>query len=213
MAEAGLVSGPRMLKTVRTPISRRSGAANFIAGWNDCANRKPTPVRSMQLATWSGVSAISAPSASSRSAEPDCDVIARLPCFATFAPAAAATKAAAVETLNAPSEEPPVPQVSSSGREGTCTFSECSRMTRAIPTTSSTVSPLCRSATTKAPNCAAVASASMISPITAAASSSLRSRPSSTSAAIASRITPASPRRAAPPSRGSCAADRGPSSS
>jgi hypothetical protein len=31
-APAGLVSGPRMLKMVRTPISRRTGATFFIAG-------------------------------------------------------------------------------------------------------------------------------------------------------------------------------------
>jgi hypothetical protein len=31
-APAGLVSGPRMLKMVRTPISLRTGATLFIAG-------------------------------------------------------------------------------------------------------------------------------------------------------------------------------------
>ena len=31
-ALAGLVSGPRMLKMVRTPISRRTGATTFIDG-------------------------------------------------------------------------------------------------------------------------------------------------------------------------------------
>ena len=50
-----------------------------------------------------------------------------------------------------------------------------------------------RSATTNAPNCAGVASSSMVSRITAAASSSERSRPSSTSAAMASRITTVPP--------------------
>ena len=39
------------------------------------------------------------PSASSRSADPDLDEAARLPCFTTFAPAAAATIAAVVEIL------------------------------------------------------------------------------------------------------------------
>jgi len=31
-ASAGLVSGPRMLNSVRTPISLRTGATTFIAG-------------------------------------------------------------------------------------------------------------------------------------------------------------------------------------
>ena len=30
---AGLVSGPRMLNTVRTPMAWRIGATAFIAGW------------------------------------------------------------------------------------------------------------------------------------------------------------------------------------
>ena len=32
-----------MLKTVRTPSSRRGPAAYFIAGWKACANMKPKP--------------------------------------------------------------------------------------------------------------------------------------------------------------------------
>ena len=42
------------------------------------------------------------------------EVTARLPCFATFAPAAAATSAAAVEILKLPLKSPPVPHVSTS---------------------------------------------------------------------------------------------------
>ncbi len=42
-APAGLVSGPRMLKTVRMPISRRGAPAYFMAGWKDGANMKPMP--------------------------------------------------------------------------------------------------------------------------------------------------------------------------
>ena len=52
------------------------------------------------------------PSASSTSAEPELDDTARLPCFATPAPAAAATSAAAVEMLSVCALSPPVPAVS-----------------------------------------------------------------------------------------------------
>ena len=52
------------------------------------------------------------PSCSSTSAEPQREVIERLPCLATGRPAAAATKAVAVETLIVPEPSPPVPQLS-----------------------------------------------------------------------------------------------------
>ncbi len=111
-ARAGLVSGPRMLKTVRMPISRRGGPAYFIAGWNDGAYMKPIPTSRMQRATCSGVASIRTPSPSSTSALPHWLVAERLPCFASRAPAAAATIAAAVEMLNELLLSPPVPQQS-----------------------------------------------------------------------------------------------------
>ena len=43
-----------MLKMVRTPSSRRTGAACFIAPWKLGANMKPMPTSSMQRATCSG---------------------------------------------------------------------------------------------------------------------------------------------------------------
>src|SRR5882672_1224498 len=52
------------------------------------------------------------PSASSTSALPACDVMARLPCLATVTPAAATIIATVVEMLNVPSRSPPVPQTS-----------------------------------------------------------------------------------------------------
>ena len=73
---------------------------------------KPKPSSSIDCAIRSGGSSSSKPSASSTSAEPVCDEAARLPCFATPAPAAAATSAAAVEMLNVCSPSPPVPAVS-----------------------------------------------------------------------------------------------------
>ena len=60
----------------------------------------PKPSSSIDRAIRSGSSSRSKPSASSTSAEPVCDEAARLPCFATPAPAAAATSAAAVEMLS-----------------------------------------------------------------------------------------------------------------
>ena len=53
-----------------------------------------------------------APNRSSTSADPQSEVTDRLPCLATGSPAAAATKATAVETLIDPDPSPPVPQVS-----------------------------------------------------------------------------------------------------
>jgi hypothetical protein len=52
------------------------------------------------------------PAASRTSALPDFDEMDRLPCFATLPPAAATTKAEAVDILNNPRPSPPVPQVS-----------------------------------------------------------------------------------------------------
>jgi hypothetical protein len=131
------------------------------------------------------------PSASSTSAEPARLDIARLPCLATLQPAPATTKAAPVETLIEPDSSPPVPQVSTTGW-GVETCRARSRMTRAMPAISSTVSPLKRSAVTKAAICAGVASPAMISSI-AAAASVWSSDPPAASLTIASRITPPSP--------------------
>src|SRR5207237_4189497 len=73
-AAAGLQSGPRMLKTVRTPSSRRGTAANRKDGWKRGANRKPMPASRTQAATPSGGSSILTPSASSTSAAPQLEV-------------------------------------------------------------------------------------------------------------------------------------------
>ena len=55
------------------------------------------------------------PSSSSTSADPAAELAARFPCFATAAPAAAATSAAAVEMLNVCAPSPPVPTMSTTG--------------------------------------------------------------------------------------------------
>ena len=87
-----------------------------------------------------------APSASSTSAEPDSPVAERLPCLATVQPAPAAISAAVVETLNV-RRPPPVPAVSSRSSLETLTCAAIARIVRARPASSSTVSPLVRSAT------------------------------------------------------------------
>src|SRR3954469_13327944 len=54
------------------------------------------PARSTQSATLAGATSMATPRASSRSAEPHCDVCARFPCLHTLAPAPATTIAALV---------------------------------------------------------------------------------------------------------------------
>ena len=60
------------------------------------------PISSSARAADSGVTCTATPSASSTSAEPQRDDTDRLPCFAIGTPAAAATRAAAVEMLKVP---------------------------------------------------------------------------------------------------------------
>ena len=76
----------------------------------------------------------------------------RLPCFATFAPAAAAIMAAAVETLNS-FVVPPVPAVSKSVSAATpvSTGSTWARMTVAAPASSSAVGTRVANSASNAP--------------------------------------------------------------
>src|SRR3954468_21019891 len=73
--------------------------------------RKQKPVWSRMSRDSSGVRSSLAPSASSTSAEPHFEVNERLPCLTTGRPHAAATNAAAVDTLIDPEKSPPVPQL------------------------------------------------------------------------------------------------------
>jgi len=140
-----------MLKIVRTPSSRRTGAACFIAAWCDGANMKPMPVSPMHCATAPGVSMMLAPSASSTSALPDFDDTDRPPCLATRAPAAAATNIDAVEMLNVCCASPPVPTMSTRcSASGTSTFVANSRITCAAAAISPIVSFLTRRPTVSA---------------------------------------------------------------
>ena len=101
-----------MLNIVGTPSSLRAGAAKRIDGWKIGAKQKPMPISSTHLATPTPSKVIAIPKASNRSAEPDLDEAALLPCFTTRAPAAAVIIAAVVEMLIVCAPSPPVPTVS-----------------------------------------------------------------------------------------------------
>ena len=104
--------------------------------------KKPMPISRIARPKCSIGKSIRTPSASITSADPlpECD--ARFPCFATRAPAAAATIAAAVEILNVPNPLPPVPHVSTRCSGGSSPFANtgaaCRRITLANPASSST---------------------------------------------------------------------------
>ena len=68
---------------------------------------KPKPRSSIEARSAPVAARAPMPSSSSTSAEPACELAARLPCFATPAPAAAATSAAAVEMLKVWAPSPP----------------------------------------------------------------------------------------------------------
>src|SRR5690606_35094578 len=106
---------------------------------------KPMPLRAMDCATAPGGNSIMAPSASYASALPDVDETLRPPCLATRPPAAAMTKLDAVEMLNVLAPSPPVPTMSTRCvRSATSTRRASSRIARAAPVISPTVSFLTR---------------------------------------------------------------------
>ncbi len=174
VAPAGLVSGPRKLKIVRTASSLRTGTTKRVAPWWAGANMKPKPTSAMHRATASGFRSILTPSASSRSAEPDRPVAERLPCLATAQPAPAAISAAVVDTLKV-GRPPPVPAVSTRSSRPVSTGTANARIVRARPSSSSTVSPFVRSATSTPAVSISEALPSMISASTAEVSSAERS--------------------------------------
>src|SRR5688572_6073614 len=104
-----------MLNTVRIPIAFLALATYFIDGWKSGANRNPIPMFSMHDCIFAGGAFRSSPTCSKKSALPQTPDTDLLPCFATLAPAADATIAAAVLMLKDLIESPPVPQVSISG--------------------------------------------------------------------------------------------------
>src|SRR5689334_3452180 len=183
---AGLASGPRRFITEVIASSRRTGFACRIAGWKLGAKRNVTHASRSTRAASAASMLMATPSASSTSAEPHFEVNERLPCFATTAPAPAATNAAAVEILKVGTAPPPVPHVSISALASTSTGIIASRSARAAPATSSPVSPFTRIPISNAAISAGVASPRMITPNASAASCSARERRSAR-AAIARR--------------------------
>ena len=98
----------------------------------------------------------------------------RLPCLTTGTPAPAATIAAIVEMFTDIDRSPPVPTMSST-RPVTVSGVAWAYIAATRPSTSSTVSPLARSATANPAICAGVASPARISPIAHAVWSAVRS--------------------------------------
>ena len=119
-----------------------------------------------------------------RSAEPERDVIARLPCFATGAPAPATTKADRVEMLNVWRPSAPVPHRSTAS-SGASTRTARVRMTRAKAATSSGVSPRTRIMASRAATWTGGAEPSISSSIAASASGAGRVPPPATSSTAA----------------------------
>ena len=179
LAPAGFESGPSRLKTVRVPSSTRVGPTWRMAPWCRGAMRKPIPTSHRAARTSVMSASMATPSAASRSAEPEREESARLPCLATGTPQPAATSAAAVEMLKVPFASPPVPQVSMAP-SGASMLSARARIACAPPVISSTVSPRTRSAMRKPPICDGVASPAIIASKAARDSSTLSAAPLAT---------------------------------
>ena len=134
---------------------------------------KAMPMSSMSFSAWAGVSSIFTPRASSTSALPERLEMERLPCLAMGMPAAAATRAVAVEMLKV-ERPPPVPQVSISsaltlGRRGTQLW----RMALAKAASSSRLVPFISRPTWKPAICTSVISSLLMAAMSRKISSSL----------------------------------------
>ena len=111
-----VITGPWKLSYgVSATILLASGAGAILGSlaWGhiaDTIGRKKAFLAT--IITCSGCRSSEAPRASSTSAEPLLDDTPRLPCLATFAPAAAATNIAVVEMLKLCAPSPPVPTIS-----------------------------------------------------------------------------------------------------
>ena len=150
MAPAGFAKGPKILNTVRTPSSRRTGAACFIELWYTGANIKHISISFNTSSFCDPFNSRAPPNSSITSAAPHLLDTLRLPCFATGMPAAEITKPAVVEILNVLAPSPPVPTISSTSF--LCrTAPAFSRITSAKAVISSTVSPFNANAVRKPP--------------------------------------------------------------
>ncbi len=164
---------------VPMPSSLLAVAACRRAGWKAAAKQKVMPASVPTRATSSADRSRRMPSCSSTSALPALLEAERLPCLTTGTPAPAATIAAIVEMFTEKDRSPPVPTTSST-RPGTTSGVACSYIASTSPWSSSTVSPLARSATANPAICTGVARPERISPIAHAVCSEVRSvRPTS----------------------------------
>ena len=162
-----------MLNTVRKPSSLRMAPTYFMEVWYFCAKKKHIPTSLSSSLHFFGLWLIFTPRASRQSAVPHCEDAARFPCFATFMPPEAATRADVVEMLKLWALSPPVPTISNSSIS-VSTFVACARMAAAQPAISSVVSALALLVDNAAKNaafCVAEVSPLMISFMTAYASS------------------------------------------
>jgi len=166
--------------------SRLVGPAWRIPGWKFGAWRKQKSSSRREAAASSIDCSAVTPNAAMTSELPDAEVTARFPCLATGTPAAATTRAAAVEMLKVECTSPPVPQVSTVP-SGAGTASTRFRIARTKPVSSSTVSPRIRMPTSSAASWAGVTSPSSTEPMVVSASSADRYSPTMT-AAIAARM-------------------------
>ncbi len=128
----------------------------------------------------SGEHSMRTPTASRTSALPHVLDAARLPCLATGTPQPATMKAAAVEMLIVCELSPPVPTMSSTSGKPWSTRTLRSRIARAAPTISSTVSPFAASPASSAADRTGESVSSMIAPISSAISADERSSPANT---------------------------------
>ena len=173
---AGLEIGPRKLKAVATPSALRAPAAKRMEGWKVWAKQKVIPTSRAQDSTMDTGMSSCTPRASRQSAEPDLDDEARLPCLTTRAPAPAATSADMVEMFTERRRSPPVPTMSTAG-PGTSSGRAWETIASASPLSSSTLSPLARSATRNPARAMSWTSPRMTASMADHACSALRSRP------------------------------------
>jgi hypothetical protein len=120
------------------------------------------------------------PKNSSRSAVPQAEEAARLPCLTTFTPDAATMIAAMVEMFTVCARSPPVPTTSTASvrtASGSSTRVALASIASTSPAISAGVSPLARSAIASPAICTGVALPAMISPIAQAVSGASSSCP------------------------------------
>ena len=146
-APAGLVSGPRKLKIVRTLSSPRTGITYRVAWWWAGANMKPKPTSSMQRATVAGAEVDSSAERLQqvgRARQSGRRTVAVLGDRAARRGRDQGGRRRDVEGSPAAAGPGGIEQWVAMARRGTCAAN--ARWVRARPASSSTVSPFIRSA-------------------------------------------------------------------